>query len=245
MASIALYIICRLAKIDLRIESSSDFKKITISGVLLAIHFITYFYSLDYSNVAIALLTLYTFPAFTAIIEPVFTKTPFKLFDLILACVSLIGVMIMVPKFSLQNEYSFAIILGLISSVTYVFRNLLLLAPAKTHSGSTLMLYQLIVLTIVVTPFWFFIDGIPSQNDWYGLIALALITTVLGHTLFVMSLKKLNATTASLLSCLAPVLGIIWAYVFLHEVPTSKTMIGGLIILTTVVSKTILKAKES
>lgn len=245
IAAIGLYIICKLAKIDLRIESASVSKKIIISGVLLAIHFITYFYALDYSNVAIALLTLYTFPAFTAIIEPVFTKTSFKLFDLILACVSLFGVMVMVPKFSLQNEFSFAIILGLISSITYVFRNLLLLEPAKTHSGSALMLYQLIVLTIVVSPFWFFIDGLPSQNDWYGLIALALITTVLGHTFFVMSLKKLNATTASLLSCLAPVLGIIWAYLLLHEVPTIKTVIGGVIILTTVVCKTILKAKEA
>jgi len=245
IAAIALWFICKIAKIDLKIKSSSDLKKITIAGILLAVHFPTYFYSLDYSNVAIALLTLYTFPAFTAIIEPLFTKTPFKYIDLLLACCSLVGVMIMVPSFSLENEFSFAIILGLISSISYVFRNLILLEPAKIYPGSTLMFYQLVILSIVLSPFWLFIDGIPSKNDWQALLALALVTTVLGHTLFVMSLRKLNATTASLMSCLAPVLAICWAYLFLNEVPTTKTILGGIIILTTVVYKTILKSKES
>lgn len=244
IAAIALWLICKLAKIDLRIKSKADRKKLVLAGILLSIHFPTYFYSLDYSNVAIALLTLYTFPAFTAIIEPIFTKSPFKLTDLILACISLIGVMIMVPSFSLKNEFSLAIILGLISSITYVFRNLILLEPAKQYSGSALMFYQLVVLSLVLTPFWFFIDGNPSNSDWPAIGALALVTTVLGHTLFVMSLKKLNATTASLLSCLAPVLAILWAYLFLNEVPTNKTLLGGAIILATVVSKTILKARE-
>lgn len=244
IAAIALWLICKLAKIDLRIKSKADRKKLVLAGILLSIHFPTYFYSLDYSNVAIALLTLYTFPAFTAIIEPIFTKSPFKLTDLILACISLIGVMIMIPSFSLKNEFSLAIILGLISSITYVFRNLILLEPAKQYSGSALMFYQLVVLSLVLTPFWFFIDGNPSNSDWPAIVALALVTTVLGHTLFVMSLKKLNATTASLLSCLAPVLAILWAYLFLNEVPTNKTLLGGAIILATVVSKTILKARE-
>lgn len=151
----------------------------------------------------------------------------------------------MVPSFSIQNEYSFAIILGLISSITYVFRNLILLEPAKKYPGSSLMLYQLIVLSIVLLPFWLFIEGMPSNKDWKAIIALALVTTVLGHTFFVMSLKRLNATTASLLSCLAPVLAIIWAFLFLHEVPTTKTIIGGSIILTTVIIKTVLKASEN
>ena len=245
IACSVLYCIIKLLGIRLKVDSKTNRNKVFLSGVLLSIHWITYFYALDYSNVAIALLTLYSFPAFTAIIEPIYTKSPFKTTDVFLAMCSFVGVLILVPSFSLNNNYSFAILLGLISSITYVFRNLMLLEPAKHNPGMTIMFYQLGTLIVVVAPFWLFIDSLPSQEDWLGLFALAIITTVLAHTLFVMSLKKLDATTASLLSCLAPVLGIIWALIFLNEVPTHKTLIGGSIILATVVLKTISTSKQA
>lgn len=239
-----LWCIIKFLGIGVKLDSKANRNKVFLSGALLSIHWITYFYALDYSNVAIALLTLYTFPAFTAIIEPIYSKSPFNTKDVMLALCSFIGVLILVPSFSLTNNYSFAILLGLISSITYVFRNLLLLEPAKQNPGMTIMLYQLGTLIVVVAPFWLFINSLPTKNDWLGLFVLAIVTTVFAHTLFVMSLKKLDATTASLLSCLAPVLGIMWAFLFLNEVPTNKTLIGGSIILLTVVLKTISTNKQ-
>lgn len=244
IAILAVWCICRCIDIPLKIDSHNDRIKVFISGIFLSIHWISYFYALDFSNVAIALLTMYTFPAFTAIVEPIFTDLPFKAFDLFLACCSFMGVMIMVPHFSFDDEYSFAILLGLISSIAYVFRNIMSIQPVKKYHGTTVMFYQLVTLFIVVAPFWLVLDGMPSSSDWLGLIALAVFTTAIGHTFFVMSLHGLSATTASLLSCVGPVLAILWANIFLQEVPSTKTLIGGSIILLTVIIKTVAKSYQ-
>ena len=81
------------------------------------------------------------------------------------------------------------------------------------------------------------------MDQWVWILLLALLTTALGHTLFVKSFQALTPTTSSILSCIVPVYGILWAYLILGEVPTTKTMIGGGIILSVVLLKTLRTSK--
>lgn len=210
----------------------------------MAVHWVSYFYSLDYSNAAVALLTLYTFPAISALLEPLFGEEKYEINNLVLAAVSLVGVAIINPNFDLQNNYTIAVILGLISALAYALRNIIIKIPAKTNHGSTLMLHQLIFIGILLSPSLVFLDGSGWQDQLGALVLLALMTTAVGHTLMVMSLKKMSATTAGLLSCIIPVYALLWAYLFLGEVPSFRTIIGGLIIMSTVVVKTIIDTKE-
>ena len=217
---------------------------IFISGVLLGAHWVTYFFALDYSNVAIALLSLYTFAAVTAIIEPIFFKTAFNKLDIALSLMVFIGVLIMAPSFDINNNYTQAIIFGLLSSLFYALRNIAISIPAKKYNGSILMVYQLVAMCVIMILFIGFYDftGVMVQLPW--IVLLALLTTAIGHTMFVKSLNDLNATTASLLSCIVPVYGIIWAYLFLSEIPSGKTLLGGFMILSSVVFKTLQTSKK-
>jgi len=101
------------------------------------------------------------------------------------------------------------------------------------------MFHQMLVVSVLLIPFLFFMDlsSIPSQMPY--LIILAVLTTAIGHTLFVKSLRFFEVSTASIISSLQPIVGIILAFVFLSEVPASNVYLGGAIILFSVVVESI------
>ncbi|MEL7002116.1 MAG: DMT family transporter [Bacteroidota bacterium] len=103
------------------------------------------------------------------------------------------------------------------------------------YSGSTLMFYQMIIAAIVLFPALLLLDTSGILDQWPALLTLALVTTAIGHTLFLMCFKHFSISTASLISSAQPVYGIIIGMIFLHEIPTWTTVIGGALILTTVV----------
>ncbi len=244
IAVVAVFLFCKFSKVSFSFESKRDRNLTLVGGVLIAFHWVTYFYSLDYSNVAIAVLTLYTFPAFTAILEPLLTDEKYEFSNMVLAFISLIGVGIINPDYNFTSDYTIAIILGLVSAIAYALRNILMRKPAKTHHGSMLMFYQLIIVSVLLTPSWFIVESAGWQEQWEGLLLLALVTTALGHSLFVMSLKSFSATTASLISFVIPVYALLWAYFFLGEVPSLKTILGGVVILSAVTLKTVFDVRK-
>ena len=60
-------------------------------------HWVTYFYALQWSNVAIGMLSLFTYPVITALLEPLILKTKFQKHHLILGFIVLIGVYFLAP----------------------------------------------------------------------------------------------------------------------------------------------------
>ena len=208
---------------------------IIVSGLLFGAHWVTYFYALHLSNVAIGMLSLFTYPVVTALLEPLFFKTKLNNKHVILGFVVLVGIYFLTPEFNLSNNYTKGILFGLVSSVFYAIRNILMKKKVANYHGSMLMFYQMIIITFVLWPVLFIFEVNPSVNDWSALIALALFTTSIGHTLFVMSFKNFSISTASIMSSIQPVYGIIFGLLFLNEIPASKTIIGGILILATVV----------
>ena len=106
-----------------------------------------------------------------------------------------------------------------------------------------LMFYQTVLVSIFLFPVLFFMDVSGLQSQLPYLILLALLTTAIGHSLMLHSLKFFSATTTTIISSLQPIFGIILAYFFLSETPTTKTFIGGSIILLTVVIESIRSRK--
>ena len=80
-------------------------------------------------------------------------------------------------------------------------------------------------------------ENIKTQYPY--VLLLALLTTAIGHTLFINSLKYFKASTASIIGSSQPIFGIIIAYFFLNEIPTIHTFVGGALILSTVVIESI------
>lgn len=243
IALVFLFVFTRLKKIDLRIKSSKHQAPFLLAGIAMAIHWVTYFYALKLSNVAIGMLSLYTFPVITSLLEPLFLKTKFNPIYLVLGCMVLLGIYILAPEFTLESTQVQGIIFGLISALCYAIRILILKQYVTQYDGMMLMFYQVLIISICLVPTLFFMDLSNVQSQLPYLLLLGLVTTAFGHSLMVYSLKFFSASTASIISSVQPIFGIILAFAFLKEIPNVNTFIGGALILSTVVIESIRSRK--
>ncbi len=243
-AIVLLGLYCWFAKINLKIKSKKDAFTIVLSGLFLTAHWITYFYSLQLSNIAIALLSLFTYPILTVFLEPLFYKTKLNLKHVILGLLVIVGIYFLSSDLAFESDHTKGILVGLISALFYAIRNLILKKKVVTYNGSMLMFYQVIIAILVLIPLFFFTNEIPTSKDWQSLFLLALLTTAIGHTLFLRSLKSFSVTSASLIGSIQPIYGIILGIIFLQEIPNSNTVIGGILILTSVVIESIQSGKK-
>lgn len=235
---------CKWRNISLTL-SKKDLPIILLSGLLMGIHWITYFYALKLSNVAIGMLSLFTYPVTTALLEPLILKSPFQKVHLLLGLLVLIGIYFLVPDFSFENRYFQAIAVGTFSAICYSVRNIIAKSKISNYNGSMIMYYQLAVIVVLLSPTLFLMDISNITNEWSNILLLGIITTALGHTLFLISFKKFSITTASILSSSGPVLGIILGFIFLSETPSFNTLIGGSLIVFAVVLESIRAQKQA
>lgn len=221
-----------------------DALAIIASGVLMGMHWITYFYSLQLSNVAIGMLSLFTYPVMTSLLEPLFFRTKFSKMHILLGILVLIGIYFLAPEFNTDNDYFLAILIGLVSALCFALRNLLVKTKIGEYNGSVVMWYQVLVIAIMLIPAYFIFEteGFVQQLPYIGI--LALVTTALGHTLFLFSLKRFSVTAASLMGSIQPIYGIILGVIFLSEIPGWRTVLGGGLILVSVVIESLRAVKS-
>lgn len=242
-AAIILGAYCWYKKIDLKIYNKRDFKAILLSSLLFGAHWITYFYALQLSNVAIGMLSLFTYPVITALLEPLFFKTKLNKTHIILGIIALIGIYFLAPEFNLESNITKGVLFGLLSSVFYAIRNIMMKQKIAQYPGSMLMFYQMAIFLLMLWPVLFIFEVQPTSGDWVALLILALFTTAIGHTIFVMSFKNFSISTASIISSIQPVYGVLLGLFLLNEIPSKNTLIGGFLILTTVIIESIQSRK--
>lgn len=238
LALIFLVPYCKFKGISFSLRSSDKWP-VLLSGLLMAGHWLAYFHALQLSNVAIGMLSLFTYPVFTSFLEPLFLKTRFQKIHLLLGLLVLFGIYFLVPDFSLGNQSTLAIGFGLLSALCYAIRNLILKTKVDRYQGSLLMTYQMVIVSLLLLPVYFLYDLSAIGQQWEGLLGVALITTVLGHTMFINCFKHFSVTTVSILSSIQPVYGILIGALFLSEIPAWPTVIGGTLILASVVVESI------
>lgn len=245
LASVFIFVFCKYKKIKLKIYTGSDTLTFIISAVFLGGHWITYFYALKVSNVAIGMLSLFTFPLITAFLEPLFSKVKFDPIHILLGGLVLLGIYFLAPEFNLESTSLQGILFGILSAVCYAIRTLILKQQVPKYNGSMLMFYQVLILSVILMPFLYIMDTSAIETQYPYVLILALLTTAIGHTLFVNSLNYFKASTASIISSTQPVFGIIIAFLFLNEIPSWNTFIGGTLIISTVVIESIRSKNKS
>ncbi|SDS33175.1 Threonine/homoserine efflux transporter RhtA [Maribacter dokdonensis] len=244
LAFIALFLYCKWKGFGLKIDKK-DTGVILLSGLLMGTHWIAYFYALKLSNVAIGMLSIFTYPVITALLEPVLLKTKFQLVHILLAVLVLTGMYFLSPTLNFEDSYTIAIGFGVFSALAYALRNILLKKKVSKYNGSMLMTYQTAIVGVLLFPFLFTVTTKAIVAQWHVLVALAILTTAIGHTLFLMTFKHFNITTVSILSSIQPVYGIIIGAIFLSEIPRGTTIIGGILILSSVVIESIRSKKAT
>lgn len=243
-ASLFLIVVIKQRKESLHIYKRKDLLYLLLLGVILAIHWGTFFLSIQISTVAIALLTFSTFPVFVTFLEPLFFKERLKRADIIVAIIVFSGVALVVPQLEVSNKITQGIFWGVISGLTFALLSLINRKTVQTYSSLTVAFYQNFIATCLLLPLLFTKNINVETKDLALLSLLGIVFTGIAHTLFINSLKKIKAQTASIIACLEPVYGIIAALFLLGEIPSERVIIGTCIILGSVFFSTLRSNKS-
>jgi drug/metabolite transporter (DMT)-like permease len=214
-----------------RVRGRRDLFAFVGLGALLAVHWTTFFQSVQDAGVAIALLTYSTFPVFVSLLEPpLFHEKP-RGIDLVLAGIALLGVAILLPGFEAGDRVTQGVFWGVASGLTFALLSLLNRKYVRHYPGLTVALYQDAFAAAVLLPFMLANRPALSVRDIEVLAVLGVLCTAVAHSLFIAGLRRVKTRTASMIACLEPVYGPALAVPLLHQVPSVRTVLGGLVIL--------------
>lgn len=218
-----------------------DILRISGVGMVIAIHWVSFYGSIKYANASVALVCLSASGFFTALLEPLFFRKRIVWQELALGILAIAGIYII---FDFHPQYKTGIIFGVLSAFGSAVFPILNKELLKQFTPKILTVYELsggLILLSCLIPFylaWFPAEYyIPTLSDWAWLVVLAFFCTVISFDLQLNALKKISAFTANLTYNLEPVYGIILAFVFFDE---SKQLHGqfylglGLIVLAIV-----------
>jgi drug/metabolite transporter (DMT)-like permease len=191
-------------------------------GGLIALHWITFFGAIKYSNASITLICMATTSFFTAFIEPLITKRPIKTYEIALSLLVIPGMILIVNSTALTMKLG--IWIGLLSALLaslFVILNKILIHKADPMTITFLELGSGCLMISLILPFYFWNTTTavfwPTGTDLIYLLILALLCTTLANVLGLSALKHIPAFVSNLAYNLEPVYGIILAWLVLNE----------------------------
>lgn len=218
-------------KQSLKLETTADYLALLFQGLILAVHWGTFFKSIQVSTVAVGLITFSTFPVFVTFLEPVFSKEKLRPADVILALVTFLGILLVVPAFRLDNSTTRGALWGITSGLTFALLSILNRKYAKAYSSLVVAFYQDAAAAVILLPFLFLPVPVMTLKDLLLLALLGIVFTGIAHSLFIKGLATVKAQTASVIASLEPVYGILAATLLLGAIPALREISGGVIIL--------------
>lgn len=233
-SSISLGLFLLITGQSFRLESKKDVFVMIAGGIILAIHWWSIFESIKLSTVAIGTITFSTFPLFLTFLEPLVYKQKIRMRNVIMAVIIMIGVILTIPEFSFENDIFKGVLIGMISPIAYAFLTIINKGFSERYTGTLISFYEQGIAAIVLLPFAISAHMEPTAGDIGLLIVFGVVTTALAHTLFINCLKYIPAQLAGICSSMETVYGIIFAMLFLGEIPWPGEIAGAVIILGTV-----------
>lgn len=198
-----------------------DMLKIFGVGVIVALHWVTFYGSVKYGNVSVALVCFSATGFFTAFFEPMILRRKLSVIEIALGMMAIAGIYII---FDFHPQYKLGIIFGILSAMGSALFPIFNKRLLVVYEPKTLTLYELggglLALTVLVPLYLQKFPAsyyVPTATDWLWLFVLAWLCTVLSFDLQLNALKKVSAFTANLTYNLEPVYGIILAFIFFKE----------------------------
>jgi len=243
-AFLAITVYIAYKKQSYKLKSATDYLMAGLLGVLLAAHWVSYFYSMQVSSVAVGVIALYTFPVITVFLEPLFHGEKPHLVDIISSIAVLFGIYLIVPAFSLDNSVTIGVLSGVFSALMMALRNIMQRRYFSTYPASHALYYQTIVVAVVLTAFSDISVASITDEQWWQLLLLGVAFTALPHTLFANALLHLKAKTVSLIACVQVVYATIFAAVILGEWVSWNVVVGGLIVVSAAMYESLPKKRR-
>lgn len=191
-------------------------------GVLVALHWITFYGSIKIgNNASITLACFATTTLFTSLLEPFITKSKTKAIEVFIGLFVILGIVLLT---GVGEYYYKAIAVGLVSAFLAALFSVLNKKHIIGYNSISISVIELaagflfISLLIPLSGTFFPQDNwLPQGMDWPWIVVLGLLCTSLAYVLALSSLKELSAFVSNLSINLEPVYGILLAIIILGE----------------------------
>ncbi len=217
--------------------SRSEWRWVALSGGALALHFMTWFLSLDYTSVASSTVLVTAHPLYVGLLSTLWLREPPSRLEWVAILVATSGaVWIGWGDFRLGEG---AFIGDLLAALAAFFAALYFIAGRRLRLRLGLWSYvaPVYLLAALVTGISMWVRGVPttgySLTTWALFAGMAIGPMLLGHTSFNWALRHVRAYVVSLVLLLEPVGATVLAVLVLGaaERPSMNTVTGGIAIL--------------
>ena len=236
----------RSFKIDLNL-----FFKYSFLGLIIALHWVTFFEAIEQSNISVTLAMFSTAAFFTSFIEPIIFKRKLIFYEVFLGLIVAFGVYLI---FNAEFEYLNGIILGLLSAFFASLFSVLNGLMIKTNNAISISFYEFVSGMFFITLFLIFnndfttilIEDIFSLNYFY-IFLLGSVCTAYAFMASVYLLKFISPYSVVLTYNLEPIYGIIMAIIFFgdNEKMSLSFYLGLFLILFSVILNMYIKKRNN
>jgi drug/metabolite transporter (DMT)-like permease len=248
LASIVLLIYAVAFKKQINIPKSLILK-LLFSGMIIALHWVTFFKAIKVSNVSITLSVLSLGAFLTSLLEPIFYRRKIILYEIIFGLIVVIGMSLI---FKSQFQYIEGILYALVSVFLSVLFGLINGKLINKASSLAISIYELLGGVLLISIILLLSDKINSdffnlsENDFYWLLILAIVCTAYAFVVSVDVLKHLSPYSLMISINMEPVYGIILAIILLDESNdlSFNFYLGFILIFTSVILNGIFKLKN-
>jgi drug/metabolite transporter (DMT)-like permease len=212
------------------------------AGVALAIHFASWIASLDYTSVAVSTLLVSTSPIWTAAYDAIVHRKFFSTVSALAFVAGGIGLYMVVgfdrtaaPHAGLEWLGNALALTGAAAIAAYLIlvrtvRDALGTRTIVTHTYG----WAAAILVIAAALAHQAPPALTNVTAWGGIVAMALISQLLGHTAMNAALRWFSPSAISFSTLLEPVIAAVLAFAIFHEAIPPIALLGAAILLASV-----------
>ncbi len=249
IAGIMMFIYIKLIRLNLKVDLRSMIR-FFVAGIIIALHWITFFEAIKQSNISITLAMFSTGAFFASFIEPLIYKRRVIWYEILFGAIVIVGVFLITQS---EIKYIYGILLGVSSALFSTLFAVLNGKFIEKHGATVISFYEFISGVAFITLFILIFNGgfsteffTLSSSDWIFLSILASVCTAYAFIGAVKVMKYISPYTVILSYNLEPVYGITLALILF---PATETMspqfyYGAILVLLTVLMDGILKSSK-
>jgi drug/metabolite transporter (DMT)-like permease len=246
IAGILMFLYIKVIRLKIKIDKRAMFRFFA-AGVIIALHWITFFEAIRQSNISITLAMFSTGAFFASFIEPLIYKRRIIRYEIVFGIIVVVGVYLITQS---EIKYLNGILLGISSALLSTLFAVINGKFIETHSATVISFYEFISGVAFITLFIVIFRGgfsreffTLSTNDWIFLFILASVCTAYAFIGSVKVMKFISPYTVVLSYNLEPVYGITLALILFPETETMSPQFyyGAILILITVLTDGVIK----
>lgn len=211
------------------------------TGILSIVFFNwAYFTAIEEVSLSVAVILLYTGPAFVVILSRIIFGEPMTRRKVMALLLTLIGCALVVRLLPIGDEHIswYGFLVGLGSGFGYALYSIFGKHALKKYKSLTVITYTFVFASVFMIPVslpGMEVSQLTSKRTWMMILGLGFFPTALAYLLYTTGLSMVESGRASITATIEPVVATLLGVFFFREVLSSYQVVGMILVLSAVI----------